>query len=141
VTDTGIDRELDLRRIVWTGVGLALLLIVTVLLVWPLAGGMRSLASRLDSAEPALPEAMTQPVPPGPRLQIDPAGELAEMRHEEAIRLGTYAWVNEPAGIARIPVERAMEIVLERGLESRPESQPDSDLGVAPTTATEEGGQ
>lgn len=130
VTDTGIDRELDLRRIVWTGVGLALLLIVTVLLMWPLAGGMRSLASRLDSAEPALPEAMTQPPPPEPRLQTDPAGELAAMRHEEELGLSGYAWVNEPAGIARIPVDRAMEIVLERGLEP-----------IAPPSATEEGGQ
>jgi hypothetical protein len=128
--DTGFDRELDVRRIAWTGVGLALLLIVTVILMWPLAGRMRSLATRLDSPEPALSEAMIQPAPPEPRLQTDPAGELAAMRHEEDLRLKTYAWVNEPAGIARIPVERAMELLLERGLDS-----------IARSTAAKEGSE
>ena len=34
-------------------------------------------------------------------------------------RLNTYGWIDPEAGIARIPIDRAVEIVLERGLPSR----------------------
>jgi hypothetical protein len=54
--------------------------------------------------------------PPAPRLQSDPAGELALHRALEARRTGEYAWVDRPAGVVRVPVERAMELLLERGL-------------------------
>jgi len=110
--ESGVDRELDLRGIVLTGIGLAILLVVTMALMWPLATGMRSVAARGDGPQPMLPEALRQPLPPEPRLQIDPERELEAMRHEEARRLESYAWVNEPAGVARVPVERAIEILL-----------------------------
>ena len=30
--------------------------------------------------------------------------------------LTSYAWVDKPGGFARIPVDRAMELIVERGL-------------------------
>ena len=57
---------------------------------------------------------------PSPRLQIDPAGDLAELRKIEAARLSSYAWVDRNGRIARIPIERAMDILAQRGLPGWP---------------------
>ena len=56
---------------------------------------------------------------PEPRLLTDEPGNLATFRLQEAEKVETYGWVDEPGGIARIPVERAKALILERGLPSR----------------------
>ena len=38
------------------------------------------------------------------------------MREEERDRLSSYGWVDRKAGIARIPVDRAIEILAKKGL-------------------------
>lgn len=54
--------------------------------------------------------------PPEPRLQVSPPAELAGMQAENERILGTYGWVDRPNQVVRIPVERAMELVLQEGL-------------------------
>lgn len=61
--------------------------------------------------------------PPEPRLQVTPALELREVRAQEQERLSSYGWVEPNAGVVRIPVERAMELLTERGLPVREGSQ------------------
>jgi hypothetical protein len=62
----------------------------------------------------------TEKLPPLPRLQADPSIALRDMRLEEDSVLGQYAWVSRDSGVVRVPIERAMEIVIQRGLlESR----------------------
>jgi len=79
---------------------------------------------------PASPLA-TRTVPPEPRLQVEAPKELKGLQKAEQEVLTTYAWVSKEAGIARIPIERAMQLVLERGL---PVSKP------APIAAPAKGG-
>jgi hypothetical protein len=62
--------------------------------------------------------------PPVPGLQARPADDLARQRARDAQRLGEYAWVDRPAGRVRLPIERAMELVLERGLPAREQASP-----------------
>lgn len=57
--------------------------------------------------------------PPEPRLQANPRIELQEMRAEEDAVLQTYGWVDRDKGIARMPIDEAMMIVVERGLPAR----------------------
>lgn len=64
---------------------------------------------------PASPLA-TRTVPPEPRLQVEAPKDLRSLQAAEQEVLTTYAWVSKEAGIARIPIERAMQLVLERGL-------------------------
>ena len=52
--------------------------------------------------------------PPEPRLQIDPQADLEDMQRRENQILGSYGWVDRNNGIARVPIERAMQLVLER---------------------------
>jgi hypothetical protein len=53
---------------------------------------------------------------PGPQLQISPRLDLHYFRAQEDKQLTNYAWVDRSAGVVRVPIERAMELVLERGL-------------------------
>jgi len=64
---------------------------------------------------PASPLA-TRTVPIEPRLQVEAPKELKALQRAEQEILTSYAWVSKEAGIARIPVDRAMRFVLERGL-------------------------
>lgn len=57
--------------------------------------------------------------PPPPRLQTSTAVDLEEHRAREGELLGRYAWIDPEAGVVRIPVERAIELVAERGLPVR----------------------
>lgn len=56
---------------------------------------------------------------PQPRLLVNEPATLAALHAREHEALTTYGWVDRNAGVVRIPVERAKELVLERGLPVR----------------------
>ena len=60
-----------------------------------------------------------QVVPPGPRLQTQTFKDIYLLRQGENERLESYGWMDKGAGVTRIPIERAMELTLERGLPAR----------------------
>ena len=58
-----------------------------------------------------------------PRLQPDPHADLVQMRAAESAVLDGYGWVDREQGITRIPIDKAMDLVAERGLNRpRPEA-------------------
>jgi hypothetical protein len=59
---------------------------------------------------------------PPPRLQPSPPRELEEMRAAEDLVLKGYAWVNPDQGVVRIPIERAMELLIQQNPRSRPQT-------------------
>jgi hypothetical protein len=66
-----------------------------------------------------------------PHLQIAPAEDLKQFRAREEAELNTYGWVNHTAGVARIPVARAMDLLLERGLPTRSQT---NESGLGPSS-------
>jgi hypothetical protein len=58
--------------------------------------------------------------PPAPRLQASPPLFLAALRAGEAKRLGSYGWISPQDDLIHIPIERAMELVLEQGVPEWP---------------------
>jgi len=59
---------------------------------------------------------MTQ-VFPGPKLQTDDGlQDMVDLHAKEDLLLDHYSWVNQSQGKVRIPIERAMELIAERGL-------------------------
>ena len=46
-----------------------------------------------------------------PKLQVSPPADLQKFRAQEDVELNTYGWIDKQRGIARIPIERAMEIL------------------------------
>lgn len=66
-------------------------------------------------SEPANPLAASRrQAPPEPRLQTAPIEDLLKLREHEESVLDTYGWVDREAGVVRMPIERAMELTLER---------------------------
>jgi hypothetical protein len=51
----------------------------------------------------------------GPRLEVDPEGHRRQRETVSAERIEGYGWQDRQKGIARIPVERAMEILAATG--------------------------
>jgi len=76
----------------------------------------RSLAGMLDRRNPpANPVADAAPAaPPAPRLQTDPRGDLARLHAWEREQLEQYGWVDREHGVVRLPIDRAMELLLAR---------------------------
>ena len=64
-------------------------------------------------------EMVRRPLPPRPRLQTYPFTDITALRTEERKLLDEYAWVDKNAGVVRIPIERAIEVLAERGLPHR----------------------
>ncbi|MDQ6911292.1 MAG: hypothetical protein M3119_06315 [Verrucomicrobiota bacterium] len=58
-------------------------------------------------------------VAPQPQLQIDPAVDLEKMRAADEAKLNSYGWVDKDAGIVRISIARAMDLIAQRGLPTR----------------------
>lgn len=62
-------------------------------------------------------------LPPSPRLQVQPHQELVDYCAAQQEAVSSYGWVNNESGVVRVPVDRAMELVLARGLPTRPASE------------------
>jgi hypothetical protein len=63
----------------------------------------------------------TGTVGPPPGLQTFPWHDLKEFKAEQNAYLHGYGWVDETAGIARVPIEKAKEMLLKKGLPVRSE--------------------
>ncbi len=64
---------------------------------------------------------------PTPRLQIDNGDQdIADLHAREDLLLSNYSWIDQSNGTVRIPIERAMELIAQRGLPVAPpvETQP-----------------
>ena len=63
-------------------------------------------------------------LPAGPRLQVVPGLDLREMKAAEDDRLSGYGWVDEGGRVVHIPIEKAMDVVVEQGLPTRGAAAP-----------------
>jgi hypothetical protein len=70
---------------------------------------------------------------PQPRLERNERVEINDFRLREEQTLNSYGWVDEKAGMVRIPIERAMQLVAQRGLSTTPKAGtiPSSAVNVA----------
>jgi hypothetical protein len=109
------DREIKVGPLWLTVLGLAVLIAVSMVGMWWFSGGLRAASVARDPVPSPIPEARDARTPPGPRLQASPEGELIEMQSEYERQLTSYGWVDQSAGVARIPVERALELLAEEG--------------------------
>jgi hypothetical protein len=56
---------------------------------------------------------------PSPQLEIDERNQLDRIRKDEAETLSTYDYIDQKAGTVRIPIDRAMDLIAQRGLPVR----------------------
>jgi hypothetical protein len=102
------------RGIRWFTAGLAVLAVMVLVLMggllWVLSGGW---PPRQGIVTPMIP---APNMSPEPDLQVASSRDYQEVRAAEEAQLHSYRWVDRDAGIAAIPIERAMEILASRGL-------------------------
>src|SRR4030095_1527783 len=54
------------------------------------------------------------PIPPEPRLQVNPQADFQEYLRKPQETLKSYGWVSRAEGKVRIPIDVAMELVVEK---------------------------
>lgn len=70
-----------------------------------------------SAARPESNPSWTQTV--APRLQVSAPLDLSNFREREEAELTSYGWIDRTSGVVRIPIARAMDRVLEKGLPVR----------------------
>jgi hypothetical protein len=68
---------------------------------------------------PLSPLATPEQLPPTPHLQVTSGDDLVKLRAREHEILHSYGWVDQTTQTVRIPIERAIELLADRGLPTR----------------------
>jgi hypothetical protein len=59
---------------------------------------------------------------PQPRLEKNERLEINDFLLKEEDTLASYGWVDQKAGVVRIPIERAMQLIAQQGLPTTPKA-------------------
>ena len=95
----------------------------------------------LPLGAPASPLVAGRELPPSPRLQVQPRLDLKDYCAAQQQEVNSYAWVDRSSGVVRVPVDRAMDMLLARGLAARPASEaPDGTAAAVAATPAVAGG-
>lgn len=113
--------DVNIRMILALAVGLIIAAIVIHIALYWLLEYYKERSARRQPAISTMP--VEEQIPPPPRLQVSPQTDLAELRAAEEKQLQTYGWADRDKRIVRIPVDRAMELVAERGLPARNQAE------------------
>jgi hypothetical protein len=81
------------------------------------------------SPPPLAIEAHGNPIPPQPRIQESPRRDLADRRVYENSVLNKYWWVDRQKGVVGMPIQRAMQMLVVRGI---PAQSAPADLKLFP---------
>ena len=66
-----------------------------------------------------------------PMLETNERGQFRDFLMNQEKQLHSYGWVDEKDGVARIPIERAMELIVQRGLPVYPQGNADAKTKTA----------
>lgn len=120
---TDIDPAIGYKFATWLTVAMVLSFAIVYGTFWFFERQAKSAgatAQQFPLAQPQPGGERTERPRPTPALQTQPFLDIYSLRQGEADRLSTYGWVDKEGGVARIPIDRAMDAVLQRGLPVRP---------------------
>jgi len=155
------DREINLKAIAWSVIGLVAVTVASVAVVWWMLRAIERADERRDVKLTPIEAANPQIPPPEPRLQIAPQfGVLPERtgaqassrsdredldaeRRQEEEALARPAWIDRGRGTVRVPIEVAMDVIAARGVApevvggksgaAKPGAAPPGDLTPVPS--------
>jgi hypothetical protein len=110
--------------LVKSGIFLAVLLTAVFLAMW---GAYAVFMKMTPVGANASPMSDARILPPRPRLQTDPQKEIHDYCEQQAATLDTYGWIDQSAGIVRVPIDRAIAMTISKGLPSRPKGEVPAD--------------
>jgi hypothetical protein len=131
--NTGYEtQDLSAKGVIYFMVGLALVVVVIYFIVL----GMYHFLDTYEKAHQtpmspmATPQADTRIIThtdtqafPEPRLEENERTQLRQFVEDQDRKLSTYNWVDKDKGTVQIPIERAMDLIVQHGLPVRPGSQ------------------
>jgi hypothetical protein len=115
----GVDSELNLKAIAVSVAVLAAVCIAAFALMWGVAVWQKKRLVAQDPPPPVLAEARVKTLPAGVLLQDDPEKDLKILRARENAALAGWSWTDASKTRARIPADRALEIVAAKGFPPR----------------------
>ena len=108
-------RDVDVLSLLTIALLLFLSCVIIFLVVWGMMRYFKFHEPAKTAGQANLP-VTTGEAFPKPRLQIKGSVDLAKLRAAEKADLDSYGWIDRNSGTVRIPIDRAMQLLLERGL-------------------------
>ena len=112
------EADINIRTVLSFAVGMAV--------VVALSAGLMGIMFRVLSNQAAANDPHVSPLaipsgqrPPEPNLLTNEPGHLRQFHEEEMRTLDGYGWVDQQGGVARVPIEQAKKLIVERGLPAR----------------------
>jgi hypothetical protein len=103
------------RPLVVAGFVLLAVTVFAFVLIWVVFFAFAPQGSEPVNMRP-LPTVAPVNLPPGPLLQANPDQEVDVTLSEQREILNSYGWINEREGVVHIPIDRAKDLVVERGI-------------------------
>ena len=121
-------RDANPRTLAYSGITLAVTVVLMLLI-------SRWVFFDFQTQQPlgpaATPFEVGRQLPPEPRIQSAPAQDLQSYLQQQKDTLRGYGWVDPQNGVVRIPIDRAKQLLLERGLPAR-QQPPQEDSAAGP---------
>jgi len=114
------ESDINVRAIIWFVGVLTVIVLAVDVAMWGLFKALDHYETKNDPPVSPLFIPAGQP-PPAPGLQLTPWADLKQFRAEQNAHLHGYGWIDEQAGIARVPIDKAKALLLKQGLPVRPE--------------------
>jgi hypothetical protein len=108
-------RDIQPRAVILTGVGVIAGTIVFVFIAFGVRMWLMSIRQS-EGAQTQAAAAVPRQLPPAPRFQSSPPAELDAYRAEQMAQLNNYNWIDREKGVVAIPVRRAMDLLVQRGI-------------------------
>ncbi|MGI8654910.1 MAG: hypothetical protein ACR2LC_06800 [Pyrinomonadaceae bacterium] len=109
-------RDVNIRALVWIGVAFILTAILLHFGLWRMYGYFAARDERNNLQASTTIRTNQLRLPPEPQLQSNPEQDLARFQKEQNTALNNYGWMDKQAGVVKIPIERAIELTIQRGL-------------------------
>ena len=118
IPEASREREHELRDPGYKGLfALMALLAVVVIGAWlSMEALFAFFESRRERNEPPPSPLFDTALPSQPRLETTPGALLEDLRTAEDALLNSYEWTDRATGKVRIPIDRAIDVIAERGL-------------------------
>ena len=70
-----------------------------------------------------------------PMLEVNERGQFRDFLLNQENQLNSYGWIDKDAGVAHIPIERAMDLIVQRGLPVYPQSSANASAAASKAPA------
>jgi hypothetical protein len=129
------ERDINVWAIGKVGIGLILTTIASILIVLGIFRFLEVQYAAQPPAQPALVQDARQ-LPPEPRLVPNESATLQEVRTAEDQILNGYSWADQQHTLVKIPINQAIDKVLQKGLPSRAPANTGASGVTVPTASS-----